>query len=102
MTDVGDRVRFITLGDANVESETWTAAYDAPVPTVRHRVPGIGRALLWGASQRTAVVAAGLAVGVVVALGGRRRPGRLEPATARGGGRLARGGSPGPTVASDR
>jgi signal peptidase len=43
----GDRVRFVTQGDANSGEEHWTVAIDGRIGRVLYRIPKLGYALAW-------------------------------------------------------
>jgi signal peptidase I len=56
---VGSRLDFVTKGDANSASESWSAARDASIGVLVVRVPAIGRTMAWMADTvvRTAILA---------------------------------------------
>jgi signal peptidase len=44
---VGDRVEFVTQGDANTGQEHWNVASDGEIGRVLYRIPKLGYALIW-------------------------------------------------------
>ena len=55
----GSRLDFITKGDANAATESWSTARGATIPVFVFRVPAIGRAVAWMADPvvRTVMLA---------------------------------------------
>jgi signal peptidase I len=55
----GSRLDFITKGDANAATESWSTARGASIGVLRFRIPAIGEAVAWVADPvvRTAILA---------------------------------------------
>ncbi|MDX6653190.1 MAG: signal peptidase [Solirubrobacterales bacterium] len=83
---VGDRVRFVTQGDANSGQEHWNVPVDGRIGRVLYRIPKLGFALVWtqGPVGRIGLIAAPallLAIWALVWIWNPRREGRPDART---------------------
>lgn len=84
LTRSGEQVRFVTRGDANTASETWTVPVSGTIGRVRMRVPKVGWVLQWARSRegKLLLIALPAALLALIELGGLARPRRHDEAVA--------------------
>ena len=64
----GDRVAFVTRGDANNVSERWAVSTNGEISRVAYRIPELGRLLVLARTNRLPMLLFGLALAALLAL----------------------------------